>query len=187
MTRAPLLLLLLTHAAAAQPAELGRGKALYLGLGLASTLGPGPGEGPALRMGYRFELPALAIDVGLGATLDFATVGGAKEKPRPQSVAGVLPRGVALWFMLPGSSTPYVGGGVSLYGLQQSDAAESFSRLGLGAEALVGFEWLRATPSARLFVELCATLPVFTVPTQAGAVYTPTFFLLFAGGYDIQR
>jgi hypothetical protein len=165
-----------------EPAQVGEGRVLYLVLGLASTIGPGPGEGPAFRMGFRYEWPYFALDFAVGGTLDFHTVGGAKEKPRPTSVSGVFPRAVGVWFINPGvSSSPYLSGGISLSGVQQSDGVETFGRVGLSGEAAGGYEWFRDT-EGRVFAEAGASLPFYTLPYGADGAYTPNLFILLGCG-----
>ena len=162
----------------------------YARLGYGAVVGDRIHGTPALGVGYRAELDAIALDVSL-FNFQSSTQGYGDT---PGAARSTLVKLQALRFLNPtANASPYVGGGMSWgstrFGAGASVDRDSYSSSwhgnGLQAELTVGYERPRAS-TLRVFVEGNVVLPFYRVrsarysPSQPGARtvssrYAPSF------------
>ncbi len=175
----------------------------YARLGYGAVVGDRIHGTPALGVGYRAELDAVAIDVSFfnlqSSTRGYGDTAGAAMFS--------LVKLQALRFLKPtANASPYVGGGMSwgatsFGGGANSVDSDSYSSgwdgNGLQAELTVGYERPRAS-TLRVFVEGNVVLPFYRVrsarysPSQPGAPnvssrYAPSFVASVGLGWQRER
>jgi len=143
----------------------------YVKLGYGGVAGPAFVAGPALGFGYRYELDNIAVYVSffnlMFSSGDTQTDANGVSRTSSGGVSGSWAKLAALWYKDPiANSSIYLGGGLSWGGAVVASASstslDAYSGSGLQAEAIAGFEFLRAS-SIRLFAEADATIPFYRI------------------------
>jgi hypothetical protein len=136
----------------------------YARLGYAGVPNPAANSGPAIGFGYRYELDSLAIDLSF---INLMIANNSDNSSGSAGITGSWIKLMALYFNNPtANGSSYVGGGVSWGGAavakDDGGTITTYSGSGLQAELSAGYEFLRAS-TIRMFAQLDATLPIYTV------------------------
>jgi hypothetical protein len=159
----------------------------YAKLGYGSTPAAGFHGGPAFGFGRRWELDRIGINLSF---LNFILYQSGDEFDGTS--VGWLELGADYFFDPYGSSSAYVGAGLSLGNHSIPDPGGNYENAGLQGKATIGYELFRAS-TIRLLAHGDATFPMYRLsrttydPLQAREleqhVYAPTFQLCLGLGW----
>lgn len=136
---------------------------MYARVGYGLLFGDQSYQTPALGVGYRAELDAIAVDLSLNVQQIAPGAGGA------HAGAASLVRVAALRFVDPDATrSAYWGGGLSLGMSGYGSDGKSWGGSGLQGEVTAGYEVARRS-TIRLFVEATGVLPFYRI-TRTGAL-----------------
>lgn len=155
----------------------------YGRIGFGGIVADGLEPAIALGGGYRLELDHVFIDASIGLLV----LTGDEQESDGANLNGRL--GAGYFFDGLSDSTPYLGAALT-YGVIGVCVDEDTCYLddGLGADLIVGYEFLRSS-TIRLFFEANASFPFFDTDLDSGSegasgsLYTPSLSISFGIGF----
>lgn len=145
---------------------------------IGGSMSPNAGlrGGPEAGLGVRVDMGRVGIDLSTNL--------GLNQRGARMDVTGLrgsfLKLSTHYHFMPDATSSPYVGGGLSVGGQSDRIMNRKVSGMGLQGEIVLGYELMRRS-SVGLFIELGATLPMYVAksacPVAPERRYMPTMGL----------